>query len=94
MSIAYTASLLSHCLKRQVGAVITDEKGEVLSIGYNENPYPLKPCSEQFGDCYREIYTEKIMASFKVCPFCQKELNGLTYPYHCPHCQKIFTKLS
>jgi len=88
MSIAYTASLLSHCLKRQVGAVIIDETGKVLNIGYNENPKPLKPCYEQFGDCYRDIYTEKIMTAFKVCPFCLKELNELTYPYHCPHCKK------
>lgn len=89
MSIAYTASLLSHCFKRQVGAMIIDKKGEVLSIGYNENPEPLKACYEQFGDCFREIYAEQIMATFKACPLCKKELkDGLTYPYHCPHCHR------
>ncbi|MEM2970901.1 MAG: deaminase [Candidatus Bathyarchaeia archaeon] len=87
MSIAYAASLLSHCFKRQVGAVIIDEKGTILGIGYNENPKPLKPCYEQFGDCFREIYIEEIMATFKICPFCKKELNGLIYPYNCPHCK-------
>lgn len=89
MSIAYAASLRSHCFKRQVGAVIIDKNGEVLSIGFNENPEPLKPCHEQFGDCFREIYTEQIMETFKVCPLCKKELKeGLEYPYRCPHCKR------
>jgi deoxycytidylate deaminase len=88
MSIAYAASLLSHCFKRQVGAVIIDERGTVVSIGYNENSKPLRPCYDEFGDCYREMYTEEIMATFKACPLCKKELNGLTYPYRCPHCQR------
>lgn len=88
MSVAYAASLLSHCFKRQVGAVIIDERGIVVSIGYNENSKPLKPCYDEFGDCYREMYAEQIMATFKACPFCKKELNGLTYPYRCPHCQR------
>jgi deoxycytidylate deaminase len=93
MSIAYTASLLSHCLKRQVGAVIIDKKGAVVSIGYNENPKPLKPCYEQFGDCFREIYTEQIITTFEVCPFCQNELKKLTYPYRCPHCRKSLLEI-
>jgi deoxycytidylate deaminase len=87
MSIAYAASLQSHCFKRQVGAVIIDEKGIVVSIGYNENPKPLAPCYDEFGDCYREMYAEQIMATFKACPLCKKELDVLTYPYRCPHCQ-------
>jgi deoxycytidylate deaminase len=86
MSIAYSASLMSQCIKRQVGAVIIDKEGAVVSIGYNENPRPLKPCYMQFGDCYREIFAENTMGNLKSCPFCRKELNGLVYPYVCPHC--------
>ena len=86
MSIAYSASLMSQCIKRQVGAVILDREGTVVSIGYNENPNPLKPCYKQFGDCYREIYAENTMGNLKSCPFCKKELDGLPYPYVCPHC--------
>lgn len=86
MSIAYSASLMSQCFKRQVGAVIIDKEGAVVSIGYNENPKPLKPCYTQFGDCYREIFAENTMGNLKSCPFCKKELNGLAYPYVCPHC--------
>jgi len=86
MGIAYGASLMSQCFKRQVGAVILDERGAVVSIGYNENPAPLKPCSKQFGDCYREIYIENEMQGIKKCPECDKRLRGLPYPYKCPYC--------
>jgi len=88
MSIAYSASLMSQCIKRQVGAVIVDKNGIVLSIGYNENPRPLKPCYLQFGDCYREIHIENIMGNLNNCPYCNKNLDGLKYPYICPHCKR------
>lgn len=35
---AYTASLSSNCLSRQVGAAIVDRNYELLSIGYNDVP--------------------------------------------------------
>jgi len=92
MSIAYTASLMSQCIKRQVGAVIVDKRGFVVSIGYNENPKPLKPCYIQFGDCFREIYAENTMGKFKNCPFCNAKLDGLTYPYVCPNCHRNIYK--
>jgi deoxycytidylate deaminase len=88
MSMAYAASLLSQCFKRQVGAVIIDERGIVVSVGYNENPKPLGPCYDEFGDCYRDMYSEQIMATFKACPLCKKGLSNLTYPYRCPHCKE------
>lgn len=86
MSIAYSASLISQCFKRQVGAVILDSRGTVVSIGYNENPRPLTPCHKHFGDCYREIYIENEMSTFKKCPDCRRKLQALPYPYKCPHC--------
>jgi deoxycytidylate deaminase len=89
MSIAYAASLRSNCIKRQVGAVIIDKNRAVISMGYNENSEPLKPCYEQFGECYREAYIEEVMAKFKACPLCTKELGSpLVFPYQCPHCNR------
>jgi len=94
MSTAYSASLMSQCIKRQVGAVIVDKLGAVVSIGYNENPMPIKPCYLQFGDCYREIVAENVMGTVKNCPFCNKQLDGLSYPYVCPHCgENIYRKI-
>lgn len=38
MNAAYTASLRSACLSRQVGAAICDDQGNVLSVGRNDVP--------------------------------------------------------
>ena len=93
MSMAYTASLLSECVKRQVGAVIIDMRGNVVSIGCNMNPSPLKPCYKQFGDCYREITIAEIMENMNNCPSCGNALENLSYPYICPHChENIYRK--
>jgi deoxycytidylate deaminase len=40
MHLAFSASNRSYCLSRQVGAVITDQTGNVLGIGYNDVPKP------------------------------------------------------
>ena len=38
MYMAYSASLNSACLSRQVGAALTDRNGEVISVGWNDVP--------------------------------------------------------
>jgi deoxycytidylate deaminase len=88
MSIAYCASLMSQCFKRQVGAVIVDEKNRVVSVGYNENPPPLQPCNKEFFDCFREMYIDGLMMELKHCPNCGEELKTFKYPYECPRCEK------
>ena len=88
MSMAYTASLMSQCFKRQVGAVVLDELGRVVSTGFNENPPPLKSCIREFGDCFREMYIEGIMKSIYFCPECGEKLERLGYPYDCPKCHE------
>jgi deoxycytidylate deaminase len=45
MYAAASAAGNSACLSRQVGAAVTDDEGEVLSIGWNDVPKP-------FGDLY------------------------------------------
>jgi deoxycytidylate deaminase len=87
MSMAYCASLVSQCFKRQVGAVIVDETGRVASVGYNENPPPLRPCGSEFFDCFREMYIDELMTQLKFCPNCGKPLTSFTYPYDCPSCK-------
>lgn len=44
MQIAYTAKLNSGCISRQVGAVVTNEKGSVKSIGWNNVADGQTPC--------------------------------------------------
>lgn len=49
MQIAQTAKINSGCISRQVGAVLTDSKYHLLSIGWNQQPENQLPCS------YRDI---------------------------------------
>lgn len=65
MTMAYSNSLRSSCLKRKVGAVIVDEKGNVFSSGYNEVPFLEKPCLSAFGGCYRAVSKGQIESLFK-----------------------------
>lgn len=88
MSIAYCASLMSQCFKRQVGAVIIDEMGRVVSVGYNDNPPPLKPCNEEFFGCFREMYIDELMGELKYCPECGNPLKDFKYPYECNNCKR------
>jgi deoxycytidylate deaminase len=85
MSIAFTASLMSECVKRQVGAVIIDKMGHVVSVGYNMPPRPLSPCYKQFGDCFREIVIARTMENVTNCPVCKKTFESIHYPYTCPN---------
>jgi len=94
MSMAYCASLMSRCFKRQVGAVIVDDMGKVVSVGFNENATPLQPCASEFFDCFREMYIDELMAQIKYCPLCGNSLTDFKYPYECPKCKKnIYRKI-
>ncbi|MBQ3497187.1 MAG: hypothetical protein IJA73_03570, partial [Oscillospiraceae bacterium] len=64
MCVAYSNSLRSSCLKRKVGAVIVDSKGNVFSSGYNEVPFLEKPCLSMYGDCYRSVSKGQIEELF------------------------------
>lgn len=44
MQIAYTAKYNSGCISRQVGAIVTDNRYSVKSIGWNNTPEGQTPC--------------------------------------------------
>jgi dCMP deaminase len=80
MSLAYTASLNSECFKRQVGAVVVDKDENILSLGYNQNLHPLKPCVKEPGDCPRDRYKREYFQKLKesqtaICPRCRQPLD-------------------
>lgn len=64
MCMAYANSFRSSCLKRKVGAVIVDSKGNVFSSGYNEVPLLEKPCLSEYGGCYRAVSKRRIEQLF------------------------------
>jgi len=79
MHLAYSVSLHSTCIQRQVGAVITDEDYRVLSTGYNDTPQYSKSCFELYSQCYRKIkkktVLQQVCQSIKYCPFCGTNLH-------------------
>ena len=63
MAAAYTLSQRSSCLKRKVGAVLTDEDGCIISSGFNEVPRHYRPCADEFGACARTVVRQKFSNS-------------------------------
>lgn len=49
MELAENLALRSHCVRAQVGAVLTNET-RIISIGYNGPPAGTHNCDEEFGD--------------------------------------------
>lgn len=103
MNIAFAAARSSKCLKRQVGAVIVDARGQVVSVGYNENPFGTHPCAEEpsYGfQCYRDIVRNGHFADLAQrgvrCPKCgsplPKDQDGP--PWRCEECNKKGRKIN
>jgi len=77
MNIAFSSSHSSKCIKRHVGAVISDSKGQIVSAGYNENPLGTNPCVEEpeyehqcFRDIVRNSHFKALAAKGAKCPDC------------------------
>ena len=92
MNIAFSAAHSTRCLKRQVGAVIATERGEPISVGYNENPDKILPCVDEFGECFRDrIRNEhffQLSESKTVCPKCGKKIEQtIGPPWRCGSCK-------
>lgn len=60
MAAAYTSGRRSKCIKRKVGAVITDKYDRIISSGFNGVPRSLKECISNTGECYRDIERERL----------------------------------
>jgi deoxycytidylate deaminase/dephospho-CoA kinase len=81
MNIAFSSSHSSKCIKRHVGAVIVDPKGQVVSAGYNENPLGTNPCVEEptyekqcFRDIIRNNHFKSLADKGARCPVCGEKI--------------------
>lgn len=100
MNIAYSASNSSKCVKRHVGAVVVDEGGQVVGVGYNENPINTKPCIEEPAydfKCFRDIVRNRHFAVLSrekaLCHKCGTPLPEIEGPpWRCPTCLKAGEK--
>jgi len=94
MNMAFAASHSSKCLKRHVGALIVDTGGQVVGVGYNENPIGTNPCVEEEEydyQCYRDIvrnkHFENLAAKRAKCPDCGEPLEAVKGPpWRCKSC--------
>lgn len=94
MHMAYGSSHSSKCLKRHVGAIVVDPSGQVVGVGYNENPLMTKPCVEEptygfrcFRDIIRNNHFAKLNAIEARCPICSQPLPVIAGPpWQCPSC--------
>lgn len=95
MSMAFASSHSSKCLKRHVGALVVDTRGQVVGVGYNENPLGTKPCVEEptyENRCYRDIlrnaHFEDLAKRGARCPKCGEPLQHKDGPpWRCETCQ-------
>lgn len=96
MSMAFAASHSSKCLKRHVGAIVVDTRGQVVGVGYNENPLGTNPCVEEptyEHKCYRDIirnaHFEDLAGRGARCPKCGEPLTHKEGPpWRCDACAK------
>ncbi len=65
MTVAYATSLRSSCQKRKVGAIIIDERGFIISSGYNEVPFGEDSCLITFGGCYKDQVKQEIVTDIE-----------------------------
>lgn len=84
MYAAYSASLKSACLSRQVGAAIADDKGNIISLGWNDVPKAHgglyssddndadQRCVNKGGRCQNDHHKSKLVD--KVLMVIQKDL--------------------
>jgi deoxycytidylate deaminase len=100
MSMAFASSHSSKCLKRHVGALVVDTRGQVVGVGYNENPLGTKPCVEEPTyecRCYRDIIRNAHFADLASrgarCPQCGEPLKHSDGPpWRCAACQQKAVK--
>ncbi|MFA4831617.1 MAG: deaminase [Patescibacteria group bacterium] len=92
MSQAYNTSLMSPCLKRQVGAIIVKiDKGSkrayLISSGYNKAPRGNIDCIK--GSCRRDERKRKISEILQYCPKCGHKFGSA---YICPNQECQYSK--
>jgi deoxycytidylate deaminase len=100
MHYAYSASLRSSCLKRQVGAVIATPDHSVIASGYNEVPPGEESCRVRFGQCYRDKVRNEYIATLRVLQCgCGEKITPTHVPekegaeVHCRACGRDLTPL-
>lgn len=91
MSQAYAISRRSSCLRRKVGAVITNPYGRIVAEGYNEVPPNQFSCKDVYRRCYREKLREEELLALSQLFACGKCGGKLSSDVECTDCDKRYT---
>jgi deoxycytidylate deaminase len=94
MQAAYSMARSSKCIKRRVGAVLVDRRGQLVAAGFNENPYGTKPCVEEERysyRCHRDVVRERHFTQLSRqgarCPVCTAPIKTIEGPpWRCATC--------
>jgi len=73
IQVAEIVKTRSPCIKRQVGAVLVNDKRQIVSTGYNGVPRGIKHCTK--ADCAK-LYLESGEKN-ELCPAVHAELNAI-----------------
>jgi dCMP deaminase len=76
MNIAREVSKRSTCTRRQIGAIIVSESGEIKSTGYNGNPRGMPHCEGEMG-CIRDKLKIPSGTRLETCTAVHAEQNAL-----------------
>jgi dCMP deaminase len=83
LGVAQAVSKMSTCLRRQVGCVLTDDRGRVVGTGYNGAPSGLAHCADR-GGCARKDCDPG--ESLHLCRAIHAEANALM---HCMDIKRV-----
>lgn len=89
MDLCYSiASTFSTCGKRQYGAILVDESGHVVGIGYNGGPSGFEHCKD--GGCPRLQLNSPNGSSYDNCIAVHAEANALLHSDYSSRPTKIY----
>ena len=75
MNLAHEVSKRSTCTRRQIGAIIVSDTGEIRSTGYNGNPRGLPHCDDM--GCIRDQLKIPSGTRMETCTAVHAEQNAL-----------------
>lgn len=89
MKLCYSiAEIFSTCAKRRYGAVLVDDHGHVVGIGYNGGPSGFQHCSD--GGCPRYLNQSPNGAVYEDCIAVHAEANALLHSDYSSAPTKIY----
>ena len=76
LEIAKVVASRSTCIRKNVGAVIVDERKKIKSTGYNGPPHNVKSCLEK-GHCFRIKNNIESGTQYETCRSIHAEQNAI-----------------